>query len=101
LKDKKGKPKYAKLPALRYLLEFLDAYDFSSEGSEGVQEESKTLINSSVLGLIFEKINGHKDGSVFTPRFVTMYMCRESIQQVVIQKFNETFEWNCKTWKDL
>uniref|UniRef100_UPI0026DCC8F7 type IIG restriction enzyme/methyltransferase n=1 Tax=uncultured Butyricimonas sp. TaxID=1268785 RepID=UPI0026DCC8F7 len=101
LKDKKHKPKYKKLPALRYLLEFLDAYDFASEGTEGVQDESKTLINASVLGLIFEKINGHKDGSVFTPGFITMYMCRESIRQVVIQKFNEVFGWNCQTWNDL
>jgi type II restriction/modification system DNA methylase subunit YeeA len=101
LKDKKNKPKYPQLPSLRYLLEFLDAYDFASEGTEGVQEESKTLINASVLGLIFEKINGHKDGSVFTPGFITMYMCREAIRRVVIQKFNEVFEWNCQTWNDL
>ena len=101
LKDKKNKPKYKELPALRYLLEFLDAYDFASEGAEGVQDESKTLINASVLGLIFEKINGHKDGSVFTPGFVTMYMCRESIQKIVIQRFNEFFGYNCQNWIDL
>lgn len=101
LKDKKNRPKYKQLPALRYLLEFLDAYDFASEGTEGVQEESKTLINASVLGLIFEKINGHKDGSVFTPGFITMYMCRESIQRVVIQKFNDSCGWNCQSWLDL
>lgn len=101
LKDKKNKPKYKSLPALQYLLEFLDAYDFAGEGSEDVQEESKTLINASVLGLIFEKINGHKDGSVFTPGFITMYMCRESIQRVVIQKFNDAFGWNCQNWLDI
>ncbi len=101
LKDKKNKTQYTQLPALKYMLKFLDAYDFASEGIEGVQEESKTLINASVLGLIFEKINGHKDGSVFTPGFVTMYMCRESIRRVVIQKFNEEFGWSCATWNDL
>ena len=79
LKDGK-KPRYKQLPTLRYLLEFLDAYDFASEGAEEVQETAKTLINASVLGLIFEKINGHKDGSVFTPGAVTMYMSREAIQ---------------------
>lgn len=83
------KPRYDKLPTLRYLLEFLDAYDFSSEGSEEVQEQAKTLINASVLGLIFEKINGHRDGSVFTPGAVTMYMSREAIQQTVVRRFNE------------
>ena len=64
---------------------FLDAYNFASEGSEEVQEEAKTLINASVLGLIFEKINGHKDGSVFTPGFITMFMCREAITKTVLQ----------------
>ena len=48
------------------------------------------------LGLIFEKINGYKDGSFFTPGFITMYMCRETIRKAVVQKFNETKDWNCK-----
>ena len=92
------KPRYKQLPTLRYLLEFLDAYDFASEGSEEVQEQSKTLINASVLGLIFEKINGHKDGSVFTPGAVTMFMSREAIQQTVVRRFNEEMNWTCKDY---
>ena len=95
------KLRYTKLPTLRYLLEFLDAYDFASEGSEEVQEQSKTLINASVLGLIFEKINGHRDGSVFTPGAVTMYMSREAIQQTVVRRFNEEMGWSCKDYKAL
>jgi len=79
------------------LFAFLDAYNFASEGSEEVQEEAKTLINASVLGLIFEKINGHKDGSVFTPGFITMFMCREAITKTVLQKFNGYYGWNCTT----
>ena len=75
---------------LEYLLNFLDAYDFSSEGTEKIQEINKPLISASVLGLIFEKINGYKDGSFFTPSFITMYMCRETISRAVIQKFNES-----------
>ena len=95
------KPRYAKLPTLRYLLEFLDAYDFASEGTEEVQEQAKTLINASVLGLIFEKINGHRDGSVFTPGAVTMYMSREAIQQTVVCRFNEEMGWSCKDYEAL
>ena len=95
------KPRYDKLPTLRYLLEFLDAYDFASEGSEEVQEQAKTLINASVLGLIFEKINGHKDGSVFTPGAVTMYMSREAVQQTVVRRFNEEMGWLCKDYEAL
>ena len=95
------KPRYRQLPTLRYLLEFLDAYDFASEGNEEIQENAKPLINASVLGLIFEKINGHKDGSVFTPGAVTMYMSREAIQQTVVWKFNEVMGWTCKDYEAL
>jgi len=95
LKDQQGRKRSGSLATLQYLFEFLDAYDFSSEGSEEIQEDNKTLINASVLGLIFEKINGYKDGSFFTPGFITMYMCRETIRKAVVQKFNETNQWNC------
>ncbi|MDX1760684.1 MAG: TaqI-like C-terminal specificity domain-containing protein [Christiangramia sp.] len=101
LKDKKGKKRSGELNALEYLFEFLNAYDFSSEGGETIQEDNKTLINASVLGLIFEKINGYKDGSFFTPGFITMYMCRETIRKAVVQKFNETKGWNCKDLEEL
>jgi adenine-specific DNA-methyltransferase len=78
------------LPTLEYLLRFLDAYDFASEGTEDIQEDNKQIINASVLGKVFEKINGYKDGSVFTPGFITMYMCRQSIRLAVVDKFNES-----------
>jgi len=89
------------LKPLEYLLRFLDAYDFSNEGSEEIMEESKPLISASVLGLIFEKINGYKDGSFFTPSFITMYMCRETIGRTVVQKFNEVKKWNYENTEDL
>lgn len=101
LKDQQGKKRTGNLSTLEYLFEFLNAYDFSSEGSEEIQEDNKTLINASVLGLIFEKINGYKDGSFFTPGFITMYMCRETIRKAVVQKFNETKKWNCTTLEEL
>jgi adenine-specific DNA-methyltransferase len=96
LKNESGKKRTGNLSTLEYLFEFLNAYDFSSEGKEEIQEDNKTLINASVLGLIFEKINGYKDGSFFTPGFITMYMCRETIRKAVFQKFNETKDWKCK-----
>jgi galactitol-specific phosphotransferase system IIB component len=101
LKDKQGKKQTGNLNTLEYLFEFLNAYDFGSEGSEEIQEDNKTLITASVLGLIFEKINGYKDGSFFTPGFITMYMCRQTIRKAVIQKFNETKKWNCKDIEEL
>jgi very-short-patch-repair endonuclease/tRNA1(Val) A37 N6-methylase TrmN6 len=89
LKTDNGKKYSGSMPTLEYLFAFLDAYDFSSEGTGEIQEENKSLISASVLGLIFEKINGYKDGSFFTPGFITMYMCRETIRKAVVQKFNE------------
>lgn len=96
LKDVAGKKRTGDIDSLEYFFEFLDAYDFTSEGQEEIQEDNKTLINASVLGLIFEKINGYKDGSFFTPSFITMYMCRETIRRAVVQKFNEVKGWDCK-----
>ena len=101
LKNDQGKKRTGKLSTLEYLFEFLNAYDFSSEGSEEIQEDNKTLINASVLGLIFEKINGYKDGSFFTPGFITMYMCHETIRKAVLQKFNETKNWGCQDLNEL
>ncbi|GHU14984.1 type II restriction endonuclease [Spirochaetia bacterium] len=101
LKQTDGKKRAGKINTLEYIFEFLNAYDFSSEGSESIQEENKTLINAAVLGLIFEKINGYKDGSYFTPGFITTYICREVIRNVVINKFNEAKGWTAQTLDDV
>jgi hypothetical protein len=101
LKDANGQKRTGTIRSLQYLFEFLDAYDFASEGTGAIQEDNKTLINASVLGLIFEKINGYKDGSFFTPGFITMYMCRETIRRAVVQKFNEAKGWACGDIFDL
>ncbi|MDD2965153.1 MAG: TaqI-like C-terminal specificity domain-containing protein [Bacteroidales bacterium] len=101
LKDANGHRIGGQMETLAYLFAFLDAYDFTSEGAGEVQEENKTLINASVLGLIFEKINGYKDGSFFTPGFITMYMARETLRRAVVQKFNEAKGWNCTEFDQL
>ncbi|MFM6342526.1 MAG: type II restriction endonuclease, partial [Dolichospermum sp.] len=101
LKDNNGKKLTGEINTLEYLFAFLNAYNFSSDIGEEIQEENKRLINASVLGLIFEKINGYKDGSFFTPGFITMYMCRETIRRAVIQKFNDVKGWNCENIDDL
>ncbi|MCQ6961514.1 DUF7149 domain-containing protein, partial [Mucilaginibacter aquariorum] len=86
---------------LHYLFDFLDAYNFASVGKEEVQEENKTIINAAVLGLVFEKINGYKDGSIYTPGAITTFLCRETIRKAVIKKFNDTYNWQCKDITDL
>lgn len=100
-KDNHGNKEKGSREGLAYLFDFLSSYDFTSDSSVDIQEDNKTLINASVLGLIFEKINGYKDGSFFTPGFITEYMCKETIRRSVIQKFNEIKSWNCIDFKDL
>lgn len=99
LKD--HKKKNDKLKTIDYLFRFLDAYDFASEDTGDTREDNKTLINAAVLGKVFEKINGYKDGSIYTPGFITMYMSRQSIRLAILQKFNEANGWDCKEFKDL
>lgn len=89
LKNEQGEKLQGEKNTLQYLFDFLDAYDFSSEGAGEIQEENKNLINAAVLGLIFEKINGYKEGAFFTSGFITMFMCRENIRKAVIKNFLE------------
>ncbi|MBA3634031.1 MAG: Eco57I restriction-modification methylase domain-containing protein [Acidobacteria bacterium] len=98
---KEIKNQRGELPTLRYLFKFLDAYDFASEGREGIKENNRSLINASVLGKVFEKINGYKDGSIYTPGFITMYMCRQAIRLAVMQKFKDRFSIDIDTFEDL
>ncbi|MCI5786791.1 MAG: class I SAM-dependent DNA methyltransferase, partial [Helicobacter trogontum] len=84
------------LPLLEYLFYFLNAYDFTTtpkDIQDNVKINHDKLINAAVLGLVFEKLNGYKEGSFYTPSFITNYMCKQSLQQVVIQKFNTAKNW--------
>ena len=102
LKDSHGKKVKGKISTLEYLFDFLDAYDFgASKVVDGIKTEKKTLINASVLGLIFEKINGYKDGSFFTPGYITEYICHKTLRRAVLDKFNEIKGWDCKDFNDL
>lgn len=95
-------PKNNKLRTFNYLLRFLECYDFgSSTEKKLLTSKNKTIINSSVLGLIFEKINGYKDGSVFTPSFITTQMCEETFEKVLLKKFNKTYNWECDNYIEL
>lgn len=101
LKDNNGKKAKGKRETLAYIFDFLDSYNFASDVNRSIVETNKTLINASVLGLIFEKLNGYKDGSFFTPGFITEYMAKETIERVVIQKFNEVKKWKCKSLSEV
>lgn len=94
IKDKTGSLKTGKAEWLDYLFDFLDAFDFGKIDNKNDKKEDlfsikeeKILINSSVLGLVFEKLNGYKEGSFYTPNSITSYMCRTSLERVVLEKF--------------
>ncbi|MGK6352233.1 type IIG restriction enzyme/methyltransferase [Parapedobacter sp. DT-150] len=103
LKDSSDRKFKGKLNTLEYLFRFLDAYDFSTEAGAEIddKQDRKTLINASVLGLIFEKINGYKDGSFYTPGAITMFMCRETLRKIVVQKFKESENENINDFDDV
>ncbi|GHS14738.1 hypothetical protein VN0926_03170 [Helicobacter pylori] len=92
------------LPLLEYLFEFLHVYDFTTTPKD-IKDNKNTsesrLINPSVLGLVFEKLNGYKEGSFYTPSFITSYMCRESITTIVLDKFNQKYNIECEKLKEL
>ncbi len=89
LKNNEGKTKKGNIKTLNYVLDFLDAYDFGSTTDiDSKATGNGRVINAAVLGLIFEKLNGYKDGSFFTPSFITMYMCRETLRRAVVQKLS-------------
>ncbi|ECL3340359.1 class I SAM-dependent DNA methyltransferase [Campylobacter jejuni] len=101
LKDDKCKAKKGQVGFLEYLFEFLDSFDFGSDDEQSEILSQKELISSSVLGNVFEKLNGYKEGSFYTPSFITSYMCKESITKVVLDKFNAQFDLDAKDISEL
>lgn len=100
LKGKDKKRKKGRINFIQYLFEFLDSYDFSTTISHHTKSKND-LINASVLGLIFEKINGYKDGSFYTPGNITMYMSRKAIRESAVDKINNHLGWECKNVEDV
>ncbi len=98
---KDGKKQAGKVNLLTYIFEFLDAFDFGGKNCDEVIEQ-KELIKTNVLGLVFEKLNGYKEGSFYTPNFITSYMCRVSLEKVILDKFNSANpKWNATNLSDL
>ena len=82
---------------ISYLIAFLAKYNFG----EPRKDDTRELINASVLGKIFEKINGYKDGAVFTPASVTKFICKETLERAVVEKLNAHFGCQCQNLQEL
>lgn len=76
---------------LEYILRFLNCYIFNAI-NDSSNINKNTIIKSSILGLVFERLNGYKDGSHFTPPAITMYMSKYSIEKSIVNKFNKFFK---------
>ncbi|AVV96872.1 class I SAM-dependent DNA methyltransferase [Helicobacter pylori] len=103
-KKHKDYQKEKALPLLKYLFKFLRLYKFTTtpkDIKDNTDTSESCLINPSVLGLVFEKLNGYKEGSFYTPSFITSYMCKESITPIVRDKFNAIYQWDCENLKAL
>ncbi|MGL2708436.1 class I SAM-dependent DNA methyltransferase [Helicobacter pylori] len=99
LKKHEEYQKQKDLPLLEYFFAFLRLYKFTTtpkDIKDNTDTSESRLINPSVLGLVFEKLNGYKEGSFYTPSFITSYMCKESITPIVRDKFNAIYQWDCK-----
>lgn len=96
LKDNRNKKKTGETRLLNYLFEFLGAYNFGSS-VEGLSD----LISPAVLGLIFEKINGYKDGSYYTPNEITDYMAETAIKDYLIRAVNTRHDKNYQDFESL
>ncbi|WP_120901528.1 DUF7149 domain-containing protein [Helicobacter pylori] len=104
LKKHEDYQKEKDLPLLKYLFEFLRVYKFTTtpkDIKDNTDTNESRLINPSVLGLVFEKLNGYKEGSFYTPSFITSYMCKESISQIVLDKFNQKYNIECEKLEEL
>ena len=85
---------------LTYLFDFLDSYSFGLESNQD-SKDSHTIIKSSVLGSVFKRLNGYKEGSFYTPSFITSYMCAQSIDKNLLARFNEKFSFTARNLIEL
>lgn len=101
VKDTKDRKITGQLTFFEYLFLFLDQYDFSGSAISNGSVIKKKKITASIIGLVFEKFNGYRDGSFYTPETITMYMCRQTIRKLILQKFNSEKNWKCRTIQEV
>lgn len=66
---------------------FFDAYEFAGE--------------TAALGLIFERLNGYRDGAWYTPERVARLLADEAVTRAVLGRFNTLKNWQCATLDQL
>ena len=83
----KNVPTDSEFIILEYFILFLNSYDIAVDDNFS-DNSNNDLINASVLGMVFEKLNGYKDGAFFTPSYITEFMSKSTLETLIIEKFN-------------
>ncbi|MFC4707601.1 MULTISPECIES: Eco57I restriction-modification methylase domain-containing protein [Paraburkholderia] len=78
------------------LLDFLDGFEFGFDANPHADTDVKR-IDAATLGLVFEKLNGYRDGAWYTPESVATFLAREAITGAVLGRFNRIKDWHCST----
>ncbi|WP_028218419.1 type IIG restriction enzyme/methyltransferase [Paraburkholderia oxyphila] len=80
------------------LLDFLDAFEFGFDANADTKARAdKKRVDAATLGLVFEKLNGYRDGAWYTPGSIAMFLAREAIAGAVLGRFNRVKGWHCTT----
>ncbi|WP_322033595.1 Eco57I restriction-modification methylase domain-containing protein [Paraburkholderia sp. J76] len=87
---------------LAYLLDFLAAFDFSAGlvglvATQAPGAANRRSLDAWALGLVFEKLNGYRDGAWYTPGSVAMQLARPAIAQAALNRMNNARGWRCTT----
>ncbi|MBV8261147.1 MAG: N-6 DNA methylase [Paraburkholderia sp.] len=80
---------------LAYLLDFLAAFRFSAGLAAQDAATSRRCLDASALGLVFEKLNGYRDGAWYTPGSVAMQLARPAVTEAALNRFNRSKGWRC------
>ncbi|WP_143189380.1 type IIG restriction enzyme/methyltransferase [Paraburkholderia lycopersici] len=84
------------LHVLAYLLDFLAAFEFPAGlVAQHATTTSRRCLDTSALGLVFEKLNGYRDGAWYTPGSVAIQLARPAIAQAALNRFNRMKGWRC------
>ncbi|MEM5315895.1 N-6 DNA methylase [Paraburkholderia sp. JHI869] len=90
---------------LAYLLDFLAAFDYSAglvgSVAQAPAASNRRCLDASALGLVFEKLNGYRDGAWYTPGSVAMQLARPAVTHAALNRVNRARGWGCTSLDQL
>lgn len=76
---------------LTSVLAFFASFDFSAglDARARNTHSKRSRIDAAALGLVFEKLNGYRNGAWYTPASVAMELAREAVTRAVLNRFDQ------------